>query len=226
MVPIFVEEEWWGFVGFSDYETPRIWLDSELDALRVAAGVIGAAFQRRRAENRLRRRNRELGLLNRVVAAATSNLEPVAVLDVMCRELARAFNIPQAGVALLNREGTSLEVVAQYSELAGPSAVGDHIPLAENQATSFVLSQEEPLVIADVRYDARMAAVRDLMAEQQVSSILILPLLVDGEAVGTIGLDATTPREFSDEDVDPGHERGRRRHPGSLQSAPAQRRAA
>ena len=201
IVPVFVEEEWWGFVGFSDYDEPRVWLESELDALRVAAGVISAAFQRRRAENRLRRRNRELALLNRVVAAATSNLEPVAVLDVMCRELARAFNIPQAGVALLNREGTSLEVVAQYSELAGPSAVGGEIPLAENEASRFVLARQEPLVIADVRRDPRMVAVRELMAEQQVSSILILPLLVDGEAVGTIGLDAITPRDFSGDDV-------------------------
>jgi signal transduction histidine kinase/ActR/RegA family two-component response regulator len=201
VVPIFVRDSWWGFVGFSDYRQPRTWSEGELDALRVAAGIIGAAIERRQGERQLRRRNRELDLLNRVVAVATSALEPVPVLEAACRELALAFGIPQAGAALLNPAGTGLEVVAQYSELSGYDAVGAEIPLAGNEATRFVLENKSPLFIADVRRDPRMAAVRQLMEQRQVASILLLPLIVGDAVVGTLGLDAIETYAFSEEDI-------------------------
>lgn len=46
VVPIFVGAHWWGFIGFDDCEGPRDWSTTELDTLRVAAGIIGAAIQR------------------------------------------------------------------------------------------------------------------------------------------------------------------------------------
>jgi PAS domain S-box-containing protein len=47
--PIFVGDEWWGAIGFHDCERDRVW-SSELDALRAAATVIGAAVTRQRIE--------------------------------------------------------------------------------------------------------------------------------------------------------------------------------
>jgi len=48
--PIFVGDEWWGAIGFDDCEGERPW-SSELDALRAAATVIGAAVSRHRVEH-------------------------------------------------------------------------------------------------------------------------------------------------------------------------------
>jgi len=52
--PIFVGDEWWGAIGFHDCEGDRAWA-SELDALRAAATVIGAAVTRQRIEGERRR---------------------------------------------------------------------------------------------------------------------------------------------------------------------------
>jgi PAS domain S-box-containing protein len=49
-VPIFAGELWWGFVGFDDCFEEREWSRSELDALKAAAGILGAAIDRERAE--------------------------------------------------------------------------------------------------------------------------------------------------------------------------------
>ena len=54
VVPIFVDQEWWGYIGFDDCETEREWTQVEIDALRTAAGTIGAAVQRQRTEEQLR----------------------------------------------------------------------------------------------------------------------------------------------------------------------------
>ena len=52
VVPVFAGRECWGFLGFDDCLTPREW-GSELDALRAAAGMLGAALTRRRNERRV-----------------------------------------------------------------------------------------------------------------------------------------------------------------------------
>src|SRR5207249_3131557 len=46
VVPIFVDETWWGFLGFDDCISERDWSSGELDALRAAAAVLGAAIGR------------------------------------------------------------------------------------------------------------------------------------------------------------------------------------
>ncbi|MGQ0668107.1 MAG: GAF domain-containing protein, partial [Actinomycetota bacterium] len=43
IVPILVAGEWWGSIGFDDCMTDREWTQIEIDALRAAAGTLGAA---------------------------------------------------------------------------------------------------------------------------------------------------------------------------------------
>jgi two-component system, cell cycle sensor histidine kinase and response regulator CckA len=49
-VPIFTGAHWWGALGFDECRQEREWTTVETDALHVVAGVLGAAFERQRAE--------------------------------------------------------------------------------------------------------------------------------------------------------------------------------
>ena len=55
VVPIFVGGKWWGFIGFDDCLSEREWFAIEIEALKTAASTLGAAIQRRQAEEALRR---------------------------------------------------------------------------------------------------------------------------------------------------------------------------
>lgn len=46
VVPVFVEDRWWGFIGFDDCHANHRWSQPEIDALRTAANLIGAAIHR------------------------------------------------------------------------------------------------------------------------------------------------------------------------------------
>ncbi len=54
VMPIFVGQELWGFIGFDECRAEREWSVVELDALRSVASTLGAAIQRRQAEEELR----------------------------------------------------------------------------------------------------------------------------------------------------------------------------
>lgn len=49
-VPIFVNQKDWGAIGFDDFEHDRDWTSAEMDALKVAAGILSAAIQREKAD--------------------------------------------------------------------------------------------------------------------------------------------------------------------------------
>lgn len=63
VVPIFVGQRWWGFMGF-DARQERAWSPTEEDALRGAGGILGGAIERRKVEQTLMQtESRYLGIL-------------------------------------------------------------------------------------------------------------------------------------------------------------------
>ena len=54
VVPVFAGREWWGFIAFDDCVEERDWSAAEVDALRAAAGILGAAIRRDQTESALR----------------------------------------------------------------------------------------------------------------------------------------------------------------------------
>ncbi|MEP0861712.1 MAG: PAS domain S-box protein [Ignavibacterium sp.] len=55
VVPIFVSGRFWGFIGFDDCHSERIWTESEMSVLNAIASSIGGVFQRKSIEDALRK---------------------------------------------------------------------------------------------------------------------------------------------------------------------------
>lgn len=53
-VPIFANNEWWGFIGFDSCVEERDWSMRELEALKTAANILGAAIYRQRSDQAIR----------------------------------------------------------------------------------------------------------------------------------------------------------------------------
>ena len=157
---------------------------------------------RKRIGAELECRLSETLLLNRVMAAAASALEPDAVLRILCEELAHAFNLPQAAFALLDADRARLTVVAEYRAEGRPSALGVVIPIADNEATQYVLERRAPLAIHNAQTDPRQAVIHDLEKQRGVVSLLIVPVIIRDQVIGTLGLDSLGPREFSAAEIE------------------------
>ncbi|GMU95049.1 MAG: hypothetical protein AMXMBFR50_05660 [Ignavibacterium album] len=55
VVPIFVSGRFWGFIGFDDCHSDRIWTESEISVLSAIASSIGGVFQRKAVEDALKK---------------------------------------------------------------------------------------------------------------------------------------------------------------------------
>jgi PAS domain S-box-containing protein len=70
-VPIFVRGAWWGYVGFEEAEEPRVWHDSEVEALTVTANTLAAAITRDLAASELAATQQRYQILVEQIPAMT-----------------------------------------------------------------------------------------------------------------------------------------------------------
>jgi PAS domain S-box-containing protein len=49
-MPIFIGDQWWGIIGFDDIKEEREWSNAEVDAMVIAASILGAAIQRQQVD--------------------------------------------------------------------------------------------------------------------------------------------------------------------------------
>jgi PAS domain S-box-containing protein len=157
--------------------------------------------ERVRVEKEVSLRNRELEMLNRLIAVSASEWEPNSILEAACRELARAFDLPQAVAALLNTEKTAAAVVAEYRISGRPLALNETIPVNGNPSFQYLLTHRAPLAVDDAQHDPRLAPVHDLLRQRGIVSLLVLPLVIKDEVIGSLNLDVAELRHFSAEEV-------------------------
>jgi len=83
IVPIFVCKDWWGFIGFDNCVSEEEWSASQVDALRVAASILGSSIGRQHMVEELRQSEERYRLvidnspLGIVVCDTTGKLELV-----------------------------------------------------------------------------------------------------------------------------------------------------
>ncbi|MBN1487748.1 MAG: PAS domain S-box protein [Anaerolineae bacterium] len=181
------------------------WVDTAvLDETDQVVSIIGVGrdiHQRKLVEEAVQRQNRELAMLNQIITAATSTLNTQKILEMLCKELAQTFNLPQSAATLIDPKETAATVVAEYLTPGRPSAMGVKIPTQGNTVNSFIFQHKKPLFIANAQTDERMGDIRLEMQRRGTISILLVPLVVRGRVVSSIGLDAVEPRVFTPEEI-------------------------
>ncbi len=110
--PIRVRGEFWGYIGVDDCREERAWDSGEVDALKAAAAVIGAAIGREASRVGLLRKQQAMEVVNRLATTPSDDLEH------LCREVsaaaARILDVPHAKVKRL--AGETWTVCAEWEK--------------------------------------------------------------------------------------------------------------
>lgn len=165
-------------------------------------GSVEDITERKLAEHKVRRRNRELALLNRVITATTSTLDPQEALQIACRELAETFGIPQAIAAIFQNNDSQLAISAAHLTSNHPSILNKSIPVAGTRLIARIKEHKESIYISEVPSDPRLSCAHELIKEYHTVSLLLLPILLSqAKVAGIIALGDTEPRDFDPEEV-------------------------
>jgi two-component system cell cycle sensor histidine kinase/response regulator CckA len=157
--------------------------------------------EKRQIDEQVRRQNRELTLLNRIIAASAAGLEEKAILETACRELALALDVPHAVALIFNQQRTALVVAAEHLPQASSLALGMEIPLTGEFPLMRLVAKKEPLVVHDARTDPGLTPLCTLISQEGALSLLFLPLIVDDLVIGGLCLGAVEQRRFSKDNI-------------------------
>ena len=158
--------------------------------------------ERRRVEQQVHRRNRELVLLNRIIASSVTSPAIGSFLEMVCRELAQAFGASKSLATLIDDDGSRVVVAAGYLAEGQLGSLGESIPIEDDPCSQHLLRNPTLLVSEEVQTDARLSSGHGLVEPEGTVSLILLPLQVDGDVVGSLRIDTTESRAFSPGEVD------------------------
>ncbi len=195
VMPIFVEGKWWGFIGFDDCLTERIWLPQEVDALRTAASTLGAAIQSELAEKALERRTIELQTLYKTSLEINAQKELDSLLQVIVESAASLVGVESGGLYLLDNGGEFLNLVVSYN--LPEQYVGTRIKLGEGLSGKVAQTGKAFVVENYQEWKARIK----VFGNTQIRRALGVPLKIKGKVTGVINvLDRNRVGVFSEEE--------------------------
>ena len=142
---------------------------------------------------------RELEVLAESSRLLTSTLDPGEVLARLADIAQARIGADIARIWLLDDAGEVLELRAQTGVIRGTIGVKERLSPRDSIA-GWVVAHKEPVRIADVAADARLAN-RAWFASEGVVSLLCVPIMLDDRTIGILACLSRTLREFTLGDV-------------------------
>jgi signal transduction histidine kinase len=136
----------------------------------------------------------DLAARHALASLAVTAPDAVSAQPEVLAAIMRAFPADSGSLSLLSPENASLEICAQRGL---PAETGEFSLRPGQGITGWVALHGKPLLVADVSHEPRYIAAR-----RGVCCEMAAPILVDGQVVGVVNLDADRPGAFNSTDLD------------------------
>tara|TARA_Y100001954_G_scaffold194876_1_gene210496 strand:- start:2042 stop:4918 length:2877 start_codon:yes stop_codon:yes gene_type:complete len=186
LMPVFVADKWWGFIGLSEHEEERDWLPVEIESMTMVADMFGAAILRNRMESQLKEANRSAEI------AKTMAMEASQSKSTFLANMSHEIRTPISGILGMaemtittglneeQREHIDMIRDAARSLLA---IINDVLDISKIEAHKLELKPEDfeirPLVERTVRQFAPMTEKKPVSLNHMVSGAV--PNMVHGD---------------------------------------------
>ena len=198
-IPIFTQNQWWGFLMFDECREERVWNTTEIEAFHAAASIFGSAETRTLAEQKIIRRQRALSLLHKIVEVSLRAEAVNDLAQVVVDRLGELIHADGCFMTLWDAENKLPIPLAAY----GPpkDEYGTYAP--EPGTVTFTRSALElnrTLVVEDTA--STPYADQRIIQFFPSKSVLVLPLKANKKDLGAIILAFNKLHEFQKDEIE------------------------
>ncbi|MDH5696844.1 MAG: diguanylate cyclase, partial [Dehalococcoidia bacterium] len=173
------------------------YLLEDISLLEDITSRVAVSIERAYLHEEVRQREEELSLISHLATIMTSSLDVHQIYDSFIRELRKVVDVDLAAVVLV--EGEELNLLALTSEIGSAWQTGDRLSL-KGTATEWVVTHKEALVEPNLTQESKFWTGKYHL-KQGVQSMVFLPLLVHGEAIGSLCIASRRPNAYSQSQV-------------------------
>ena len=146
--------------------------------------------QTERALSEAQLRSEELAIINSTVATVTRSRNVQQGLEEILDPLLLILGVRQARIALIDETRTQLQITAErYDFEFATSAMGLIFPLENNALMDEVIKTKRALWISNTATDPLLEGFRKTILDQNIQAMAIIPILLEDEVMGTVGID-------------------------------------
>src|SRR5260221_1550913 len=192
---------------FAQSDGSKGWAEIHSRALQTADGTLIATIgrnitERKRADQQIRRLNRVYAVLSGINALIVRVRDRDELFREACRIAVETGGFGVAWIGLLDRKTRRLRPVA-WQGIGGEHAATMDIDISESQPANGAVAAQairdvRAVISNDIEFDPRIR-LKDQMLAEGLRSVIVLPLLLSGEAVGSLTLVAAEAGFFDEE---------------------------
>lgn len=139
-------------------------------------------------------------LLQEIASLTASSFDIKKVLNLAAAKIAETLGVDHCAIVLFDLD--KMEGVVE-AESPVQESLGLRFDLKTYPAFSHLLETRKPLIIPDVETEPILEPVRNLLIMAGIRSILLVPMILQENVIGSIGLEFTKEkREFSAPEID------------------------
>ncbi len=154
-----------------------------------------ASIEKEYLQDQLRKRERELSLINQLAGVISSSLNIEEVYDAFVGELKGVIAVDYTAIALV--ENASIYFAAVSPKAGSAWQTGQQIPLT-GTATEWVCLNKKPFYEHDLAQHQRFWTGKEYI-KRGIRAVLYLPLINKGEVIGILIIGSKTPAAYSPE---------------------------
>jgi signal transduction histidine kinase/DNA-binding response OmpR family regulator len=208
MIPLICRSELIAVLGLHRCGAPRPWQDDENQLVLMVADQAALAISQARSYEQVRSLARREALVNTITSAIRSSLDPQDIFTAITQQLGQSLDVDGCALSLWTEEDEVVQCVGLYDR-AFPNSEStalpqSQVPIAGNPVLQELLRTQQPVVLADLELaETEAMSGVDLPLRSPARALLIVPLIVDGQIIGSISLRQTQrPRRWHNEDIE------------------------
>lgn len=174
-------------------EQIHAWQEEEVQLAMMMATQASLAISQVQAYEQLRTLAQREAMLNRITTAIRSSLEPQIIFAAITKELGEALRVNACTLSLWTENDKFVQCVGFYNphetvDRQQPvKPITSAVPIAENPILQKLLATKKTVFLGDLEQHPKMARY-DLPWHSFAKALLIVPLIVDKEIIGSITL--------------------------------------
>lgn len=183
-------------------QQPKSWAPDELDRLKTLSDQAALALGQTWTYERVQALAQREVLINTITQAIHSSLEPKQIFSAITQKLGQALQTDGCALSLWTPDDEYVSCVGLYDAseekiLAPPQS---QVKISENPILQDLLTSRSPVVFNDLN-DATGHTPIHLSLQAKAAALLLVPLINDGQIIGSISLRQARPRHWRMEEV-------------------------